>query len=115
MNWDQDFAGLPPIKLPDGRELETLADLRGYILKLPERQQQEARWQHAIVELLKAAERGGGLAVLRTVGLRKGTAWRLRGWSDPEGAGQERGLEGEASSEEATMKCARCQDHWWVQ
>jgi hypothetical protein len=60
VNWDQDFAGLPPIKLPDGRELETLADLRGYILKLPERQQQEARWQHAIVELLKAAERGGG-------------------------------------------------------
>ena len=23
MNWDADFAGLPPIKLPDGRELET--------------------------------------------------------------------------------------------
>jgi hypothetical protein len=30
MNWDADFAGLPPIKLPDGRKLETLADLRAY-------------------------------------------------------------------------------------
>ena len=26
MNWDADFAGLPPIELPDGRKLETLAD-----------------------------------------------------------------------------------------
>jgi hypothetical protein len=31
VNWDQDFAGHNPITLPDGRELETLADLRGYI------------------------------------------------------------------------------------
>ena len=29
MNWNADFAGLPPIELPDGRKLETLADLRG--------------------------------------------------------------------------------------
>ena len=35
MEWDADFAGLPPIELPDGRKLETLADLRGYILALP--------------------------------------------------------------------------------
>jgi hypothetical protein len=28
MFWDDDFAGLPPIELPDGRKLETLADLR---------------------------------------------------------------------------------------
>ena len=26
------FAGLPPIELPDGRKLETLADCRAYIL-----------------------------------------------------------------------------------
>jgi hypothetical protein len=54
MNWDVDFAGLPPIELPDGHELATLADLRGYILALPTREQQEARWQHATAELLTA-------------------------------------------------------------
>jgi hypothetical protein len=26
MDWDADFAGLPPIELPDGRKLETLAE-----------------------------------------------------------------------------------------
>jgi hypothetical protein len=40
--------------------LETLRDLRSYILKLPQREQAEARWQHATAELLKAAELGGG-------------------------------------------------------
>jgi hypothetical protein len=60
LNWDADFAGLPAIKLPDGRELETLADCRNYILALPARQQQEARWQHATAHLPKAAELGGG-------------------------------------------------------
>ena len=39
MFWDTDFAGLPPIELPDGRKLETLADLRGYILALPKQEQ----------------------------------------------------------------------------
>jgi hypothetical protein len=26
VNWDADFDGLPPITLPDGRKLETLAE-----------------------------------------------------------------------------------------
>jgi hypothetical protein len=26
MNWDADFAGLPPVKLPDRRKLEALSD-----------------------------------------------------------------------------------------
>ena len=41
MNWDADFDGLPPIKLPDGRKLETLAECAAYILELPKRQQEE--------------------------------------------------------------------------
>lgn len=57
MNWDADFAGLPPIRLPDGRELETLADCRAYILALPQREQ--ARWEMATRHLLQAAELGG--------------------------------------------------------
>jgi hypothetical protein len=57
MDWDADFAGLPPIDLPDGRKLETLADCRGYILELPAREY--ARWEGVVAELLKAAEHGG--------------------------------------------------------
>ena len=50
MNWDADFAGLPPIELQDGRKLETLADLRGYILALPKQ------------ERLRLERRCGGVA-----------------------------------------------------
>ena len=57
MNWDADFAGLPPIELPDGRKLETLADCRAYILALPAREQ--PRWEMATKHLLQAAELGG--------------------------------------------------------
>jgi hypothetical protein len=45
MNWDTDFAGPPPIELPEGRKLETLAECAAYILELPKLQQEEARWQ----------------------------------------------------------------------
>ena len=34
-NWDADFEGLPPIKLPDGRKLERWLTCRAYILALP--------------------------------------------------------------------------------
>jgi hypothetical protein len=53
MNWDADFADLPPVTLPDGRKLATLSDLRGYILALPKREQAEPRWQDVAGELLK--------------------------------------------------------------
>jgi hypothetical protein len=55
MNWDADFAGLPPIKLPDGRQLETLADLRAYIMPLPKRDR--LAWNDAVA-VSKAAEPG---------------------------------------------------------
>jgi hypothetical protein len=38
MNWSAAFTDLPPIALPDGRKLKTLADCRAYILALPERE-----------------------------------------------------------------------------
>lgn len=91
--WDVDFAGLPPVKLPDGRKLETLADCRAYILALPKVEQ--SRWEPVVKELLGAAELGGGwpffarLAFSRTlhgvdgVGPRpeppvKGAAWKAK-------------------------------------
>ena len=57
MNWDADFAGLPPIELPGGRKLETLADLRGYSLALAK--QERLGWNDAVAALLKPAEHGG--------------------------------------------------------
>jgi hypothetical protein len=34
-NWSAAFTDLPPIALPDGRKLKTLADCRAYILARP--------------------------------------------------------------------------------
>ena len=51
MSWDADFAGLPPIELPDGRKLETLAECAAYILELPKRQQEDPRWQQVTEQL----------------------------------------------------------------
>lgn len=59
MNSNADFAGLPPIDLPDGQRLETLADCRAYILALAPRE--HARWERVVAELLKAAEHGDPL------------------------------------------------------
>ena len=59
MSWDAAFTDLPPISLPDGRKLETLADCRAYILALPEREQKQRHWEHAAEALLRAAEHGG--------------------------------------------------------
>jgi hypothetical protein len=67
MNWDADFAGLPPIELPDGRKLETLAECAAYILELPKKQQQEPQWQRVTALLLRAAEEGGGWPFLARV------------------------------------------------
>lgn len=58
MNWDAAFTDLPPIDLPDGRKLKTLADCRDHILALPKREQEAIHWQHATAVLLKAAEHG---------------------------------------------------------
>jgi len=66
-NWNADFAGLPPIDLPDGRKLETLAHCAAYIFALPEEQQQEPQWQRATALLLRAAEEGGGWSFLARV------------------------------------------------
>lgn len=64
---DADFAGLPPIVLPNGRKLETLADCAAFILELPEKQQAEQRWQQVTAELLKAAELGGPFRMIARI------------------------------------------------
>jgi len=58
MKWDAEFGGLPPVKLPDGRKLETLGECAAYILGLPKRQPASPQWQGVTAELMKAAEHG---------------------------------------------------------
>lgn len=60
MSWSAAFTDLPPIDLPDGRKLKTLADCRAYILALPAREQQAIHWQHATAVLLTAVGNGAG-------------------------------------------------------
>jgi hypothetical protein len=58
VNWDADFAGLPPIELADGRRLKTLGECAAYVLELPKREQDSPQWQLVTAELMKAAEHG---------------------------------------------------------
>jgi hypothetical protein len=49
------------IVLKDGTALETLADVRGFILNEPEHIQERNSWQRAVELLLAAAETGRGI------------------------------------------------------
>jgi hypothetical protein len=62
--WDAPFADHPPIVLPDGRKLKTLADCRDYAGTLSARGRKAAHWQHATAALLSAAEHGGPLVTV---------------------------------------------------
>jgi hypothetical protein len=58
MPWSTPFD--EPIVLGGGRKLTTLQHAADYIMKLPEAEQGEARWQTAVENLIRAAETGGG-------------------------------------------------------
>ncbi|MBR1187670.1 hypothetical protein [Bradyrhizobium sp. AUGA SZCCT0160] len=58
MPWSTPFD--EPIALRGGRTLTTLQQAADYVMKLPEADQQEARWQTAVEHLIRAAETGGG-------------------------------------------------------
>ena len=71
MPWSTPFD--EPIALRGGRKLTTLQQAADYIMKLPEAEQSEARWQTAVENLIRAAETGGGwlmfarIAVMRAL------------------------------------------------
>ena len=71
MPWSTPFD--EPIALRGGRTLTTLQQAADYIMKLPEAEQHEARWQTAVANLINAAETGGGwlmfarIAVMRAL------------------------------------------------
>jgi hypothetical protein len=57
VSWQSRFE--PPVILPDGTELVTLADARAHILALPAAQHKTEAWQTAVKTLLEAAEGRG--------------------------------------------------------
>jgi hypothetical protein len=58
MPWSTPFD--EPIALGGGGKFTTLQHAADYIMKLPEAEQGEARWQTAVENLIRAAETGGG-------------------------------------------------------
>ena len=71
MPWSTPFD--EPIALRGGRTLTTLQQAADYVMKLPEAEQRQARWQTAVENLINAAETGGGwlmfarIAVMRAL------------------------------------------------
>jgi hypothetical protein len=89
MSWSRAFED--PIPLPRGRQLVTLKDAAGYIMKLPKAEQVLPEWQAATEALLMAAEDRGPLMharigvlralnrnVERTLTDRKDSHWEKR-------------------------------------
>jgi hypothetical protein len=58
MPWSTTFD--EPIALRGGRRLVTLQQAADYVIKLPDAQQKQPRWQLAVENLINAAETGGG-------------------------------------------------------
>ena len=67
MPWSTPFD--EPVILHGGRTLATLQQAADYIMKLPEAEQQEARWQTAVANLINAAEAGGGWLMFARIGM----------------------------------------------
>jgi hypothetical protein len=66
--WKRPFAD--PIPLPGGRQLVTLEDAAGDIMKLPKAEQNLGEWQAAIECLILVAEKNGPTMMAR-IGMMK--------------------------------------------
>jgi len=79
MNWNAEFGGLPPVKLPGGGTLETLADCRALILTLPAKEQAATYWQAATKTLLRASQPGGPYCFIARIAVSRahGALWAL--------------------------------------
>jgi hypothetical protein len=67
MPWSTPFD--EPIPLRDGARLTTLQHAADYIMKLPQQEQQQPRWQIAVENLISAAETGGGWLMFARIGM----------------------------------------------
>ena len=67
MPWSTPFD--EPIGLRGGARLVTLQHAADYIMKLPQQEQQQPRWQIAVENLINAAETGGGWLMFARIGM----------------------------------------------
>ena len=67
MPWSTPFD--EPIRLRGGGSLTTLQHAADYIMKLPEDEQHQTRWQTAVENLINAAESGGGWLMFARIGV----------------------------------------------
>jgi hypothetical protein len=67
MPWSTPFD--EPIHLRGGASLTTLQHAADYIMKLPQQEQQQPRWQTAVENLMNAAETGGGWLMFARIGM----------------------------------------------
>jgi hypothetical protein len=67
MPWSTPFD--EPIRLRGGARLTTLQHAADYIMKLPQQEQQQPRWQIAVDNLINAAETGGGWLMFARIGV----------------------------------------------
>jgi hypothetical protein len=67
MPWSTPFDD--PIDLRGGIRLRTLQEAADFIMKLPEAEQQEPRWQTAVEMLINAAETGEGWLTFARIGM----------------------------------------------
>ena len=67
MPWSTPFDD--PIRLRGGARLTTLQHAADYVMKLPQQEQQQQRWQIAVENLINAAETGGGWLMFARIGM----------------------------------------------
>ena len=65
-SWGQPAKLTRSIALKNGTRLDTLGDVRAFILKPPEHIQERGSWQHAAELMIHAAERGGSIEAATT-------------------------------------------------
>ena len=75
--WKRPFAD--PIPLPGGRQLVTLEDAAGDIMKLPKAEQNLGEWQAAIECLILVAEKNGPTMMARIGMMKAPCRGRVRG------------------------------------
>ena len=75
--WKRPFAN--PIPLPGGRQLITLEDAAGDIMKLPKAEQNLGEWQAAIECLILVAEKNGPTMMVRIGMMKAPCRGRVRG------------------------------------
>ena len=102
--WKRPFAD--PIPLPGGRQLVTLEDAAGDIMKLPKAEQNLGEWQAAIECLILVAEKNGPTMKARIGMMKAPCRGRVRGAA--------RSPPPRRAAPSSPAATARCPTHRWT-